>query len=414
MSEYFATSAAGIESVTAAELARLGATNIRPVAAGVRFEADLATLYRAVLELRTASRVARLLREFAAITPEMLYSQVRRVRWEDYLNPQKTLAVYATIQGMGGRTKPGPAEEPSRGAASKGGKKHAARGQQRSDRPPPGGKGITHSQYAALKIKDAIVDRLRREQGARPNIDTEDPDIRVQAHFAGGRCLLSLDAAGASLHERGYRLETTGAPLKETLAAAIVDLTGWEPPAPLFDPMCGSGTLVIEAALKALRIAPGLMRKSFACWRWPDFDQELWNRVAQAARDRILPTAPALIRGSDIDPQAIRAAQANAQRAGVGHAVQFEVQDVREIRPPEGGPGVLVLNPPYGARLGVDEDLARLYREMGVVWKEHFPGWAAWVLSGNHKLSREIELHAAEKIRLYNGPLECRLLKFPI
>lgn len=418
MQAYFATTAWGIEPITAAELARLGAENIRPVAGGVWFDGDLRLLYAANLHLRTATRIVRPLREFAAVTPEMLYSQTRRVRWEDFLNPQKTLAVYATIQGSGRRgakdetasPETDPRDKPGRKAADRRGPRKGAAA--RSSKSPA--QGISHSQYAALKIKDAIVDRLRREQGARPNIDTANPDIRVQAHFAGGRCTLSLDSSGASLHERGYRLQTTGAPLKETLAAAIVELTEWTGSVPFFDPLCGSGTIVIEAALKALRIPPGSFRKSFAFERWPDFEPALWQEVQAAARGNILPRLESPLLGSDVDPRAVEAALANAKRAGVDHAVRFEVRAAEAALPPTGAPGIIVTNPPYGTRLGDEAEVAQLYERLGEVWKQKFPGWTAFVLAGNLKLARHIGLAASAKIKLYNGPLECRLLKFDI
>ena len=213
---YFAVAARGIEPLTARELERLGAQGVRRVAGGVHFEGDMLVLYRASLWLRTASRILRPLREFAARTPEMLYSQSRRVRWEDFLHPSRTLAVQATIEGAG------------KSAERRGERSRPARDRGRSRESLAAPSRINNSMYAALKVKDAIVDRLRREQGARPNVDKEHPDFLVHAHFSGGRCTLSLDATGSSLHERGYRIRTTAAPLKETLAAAIIDLTGWD------------------------------------------------------------------------------------------------------------------------------------------------------------------------------------------
>lgn len=400
MQEYFAVAAQGIEPATAAELARLGAGNIRPAPGGVHFEADLATLYRACLWLRTPSRILRPLREFAAISAEMLYSQTRRVRWEDYLNPARTLAVQATIEGSAARRqrgKPGPP-----------GKTRPVRGDARSA--PPG--GIHHSMFAALKIKDAIVDRLRREQGARPNVDRENPDVLFHAHFSGGRCSLSLDAVGSSLHERGYRTQSAAAPLKENLAAAILELIGWDGQVPLYDPMCGSGTLVIEAALKALRIAPGLARENFACHRWPDFDGALWQKSLAEARRQKLSQAPCPIVGTDADPAAIRGAETHARRAGVDQAIRFNVRAFEDAEPPAREPGVIVTNPPYGERLGEESELAGLYQKLGELLPVRFPGWTAWILAGNLSLARHIGLAAAEKIKLFNGPIPCRLLKF--
>lgn len=412
--KYFAVSARGIERVTAAELEQLGAQNVQPVFGGVHFEGDMTLLYRASLWLRTASRILRPLRDFAAQTQEMLYSQARRVRWEDYLDPSKTLAVQATMEGAASRSAERSASGPPPGRPERGrGRESRGReGRGRGFPRKPVRQGIDNSMFAALKVKDAIVDRLRREQGARPNVDKEYPDIVVHAHFAGGRCTLSLDATGSSLHERGYRVRGAAAPLKETLAAAIVDLTGWDGQAPFFDPMCGSGTLVIEAAMKAMRIAPGLSRPSFGFQRWPQFDGKAWQRVVDEAKKEKQPPPPGGIFGADADPEAIAAAEENARRAGVGDAIRFEVRRFEEATAPTAGPGVLVCNPPYGARLGQDTELQPLYEQMGGLFQERFAGWKAFVLAGNLALARHISLPATDKIKLNNGPIDCRLLKF--
>lgn len=389
--------------MTAAELVRMGAANTRVTSGGVHFEGDLALLYRANLCLRTATRVLCPLRDFAAITPEMLYSQVRRIPWEKYLNPHKTLAVHATVQAA--KTAPSVKSSKKPKGKTKGAKKAP---------PKRGASWIANTMFPALKIKDAIVDRLRQEQGARPNVDKENPDILVHAHFAKGRCTLSLDSTGTSLHERGYRVQGSAAPLKETLAAAIIELTGWDGNTPLIDPMCGSGTLVIEAALKALHVAPGLLRKTYAFQRWADFDRALWHETEESARSEILPIPSTLLRASDIDPKAVQAAQANARRAGVGHAIRFTVQRFEDVAPTGSTRGVFVVNPPYGERMGEEEELEALYERLGEVWQERFGGWTAFVFAGNLSLARHIGLNATQKHKLNNGPLECRLLKFPI
>lgn len=399
--DYFAVSAAGLEPATASELGRLGAHEIRLGAGGVGFSADLATLYRTLLWLRSASRVLRPLREFAAGSAEMLYSQTRRARWEDWLDPTKTFAVHATL-------------ESKKSWESRGERRPASAAHRGTGR-----RGIDNSMFAALKIKDAICDRLRHEQGSRPNVDRDSPDLLVHAHFAGGRCRLSLDAVGGSLHERGYRIESVEAPLKETLAAGIIELTGWDGTQPFYDPFCGSGTLVIEAAQRALQIAPGLSRSDFACQRWPDFDAGCWNDTRQTALSLRRHDLPSRLTGTDVDPRAIDAACRNAAQAGVASAVDFTVRDVREMAPPAAPPsaaqsGTLVANPPYGERLGEAAELESLYRRFGELLRERFTGWTAWALVGNMKLARHIDLAAVEKIKLFNGPLPCRLLKFAL
>jgi putative N6-adenine-specific DNA methylase len=414
--KYFAVSARGIERVTAAELEQLGAQNVQPVFGGVHFEGDMVLLYRASLWLRTASRILRPLREFAAQTQEMLYSQARRVRWEDYLDASKTLAVQATIEGAASRA----AERATGSPPGRGDRGRETRGRDPRSRDTRGRdfhrkpvrQGIDNSMFAALKVKDAIVDRLRREQGARPNVDKDSPDIIVHAHFAGGRCILSLDATGTSLHERGYRVRGTAAPLKETLAAAIVDLTGWDCQSPFFDPMCGSGTLVIEAAMKAMRIAPGLLRPSFGFQRWPQYEGKVWQQVVDDAKQQRLPAPPGGIFGADVSADAIAAADENACRAGVGDVIRFKGGRFEETTAPAPGPGVLVFNPPYGERLGQDAELQPLYEKIGPLLTERFAGWKAFVLAGNLALARHITLPATEKVKLNNGPLDCRLLKF--
>jgi putative N6-adenine-specific DNA methylase len=409
LADYFAVSALGIEPITGEELVALGAQNVEPTVGGVKFRGDQTLLYRAHLWLRTATRILRPLREFAATTPEMLYSQVRRVRWEEYLDPQKTFAISAT-RARQSRSSPEASsfDGGSRlrgmhrpGASSRTGKKREAG----SDR-------LQNPQFAALKIKDAVVDRLRREQGARPNVDRHHPDIAIQAHFSGGRCILSLDATGSSLHERGYRVAGTEAPLKETLAAAMLAWAGWHAEMPLLDPMCGSGTLIIEGALCGLQVAPGLTRPEFAFERWPDFNPGLWQQTRSAAQARRLPRSPVPIFGSDLDPVSIAAATANARAAGVSEAIRFSTLAAEELSAPTPFPGLLVFNPPYGTRLGTEAELRCRYRKWGEVWPRRFAGWTVVMLAGNLSLARELGLQADEKLRVCNGPLDCRLLKF--
>lgn len=331
----------------------------------------------------------------------MLYSQVRRVRWEDYLNPQKTFAVFSTMEGQHRR-----GDQPPRDSQGQAPQRNID--DTRNKRP-----GIHHTQFASLKIKDAIVDRLRQEQGARPNIDTNHPDIRVDAHFSKGRCYLCLDSSGTSLNQRGYRLETGQAPLRETLAASIIRLTGWDGSVPFVDPMCGSGTLAIEAALLATRRAPGALRESFGFLKWPDYDPQLWGKTLTAAQDQIRP-ASAPIFASDIDPEVVRIAQENAKRAGVTDLIQFSVRDALELDPPASQPGIVVTNPPYGERLGEEQSLKTLYRQLTRRWKSSWAGWHVFLLSGNVKLEREISLPVKHRDPLYNGGIESRLLRYEL
>lgn len=382
---YFAVVASGVEQATAAELQRLGAVDIVPTPGGVEFVADVPTVCRCHLWLRTASRILKPLRSFAAGSAEMLYSQTRRVRWESLIRLDQTFAIHATLA----RNEP----------------------QQRASGPSLN--WLRDTRFGALKVKDAICDRMRHELGARPNVDGKNPDVSIHAHFAGGRCTLSLDATGRSLHERGYRLPSAVAPLRETLAAAILELSGWDGIEPLFDPMCGSGTLVIEAAQRACKIAAGLRPEPFAMEAWPEFDLsalEVARREATAAEV----ACGARIFASDIDAAQLSTAKEQANRGGVLNSITFSVADATAVLPPTTEPGVLVVNPPYGERLGDSEELAGTYRRLGENWKRAYSGWKIAMLAGNLTLARDVGLTAARKFRLNNGGIDCRLLVFEI
>jgi putative N6-adenine-specific DNA methylase len=368
---FFATTAKGVEEVLAAELVRLGAGDVGIESGGVRFGGGMEAAYRANLWLRTASRVLMPLAEFACETPEQLYEGVRTVAWADYLTPAMTLAVDCNLRDS----------------------------------------ALTHSGYVALKTKDGIVDEVRDRVGSRPNVDTKDPDLRVNVRLFRNRCTVSLDCSGTPLDRRGYRLDRHEAPLKENLAAALVELSGWDGTLPLVDPMCGTGTIAIEAALKSLRIPPGLLRAGFGFQRWPGFDRPLWERIVGEAREGMLATLPAPILGSDISHSAIAMANENARRAGVGELISLGRGAIGELSPPP-GPGILICNPPYGKRLGEEEELKPLYKEIGDVFKKRCKGYTAYLFTGNLELAKSVGLKATRRIVLYNGPIECRLLKY--
>jgi putative N6-adenine-specific DNA methylase len=284
---------------------------------------------------------------------------------------------------------------------------------------------ITHSGYAALRVKDAVVDRLRDRLGARPDVDPKDPDFGIVLHLARGEAAVSLDLAGAPLHRRGYRAATTLAPLKETLAAALLLLGGADPELPFVDPMAGSGTLPIEQALRARRIAPGLSR-AFGFQRWPAYrggPQSAWDRMKEEARAAILPRAPAPIVARDLHPKAIAALRRNVAAAGVAADVAVEEGDARELAP-RAARGTLASNPPYGERLGggaapgadarvQERKLAGFYRGLAEMLLRH-SGWTALLLCGNPALQRAVPLRPEIDHRLWNGPLEVRLLRWRI
>jgi putative N6-adenine-specific DNA methylase len=266
--------------------------------------------------------------------------------------------------------------------------------------------------YAALRVKDAICDQMIKRHRRRPSVDTDTPMIGLNLHIYRDEAILSLDSSGVSLHKRGYRSILVKAPLNEALAAAIVLSTGWRGEVPFVDPMCGSGTLPIEAAWIALRRPPGLTRKRFGFQGWMDFDVALWSDIRDEARRGVLKTLPAPILGSDLRSDSIHFSTTNARAAGIGHLLSFEQKDVKDAIPPPGPPGVLACNPPYGERIGEEKELRGPYRDLGEVLRSRWAGWRAFVFTGNPRLARDIGLKPVAEIPLFNGKIPCRLLEF--
>src|SRR5262249_809311 len=273
---------------------------------------------------------------------------------------------------------------------------------------------LTHSKYAALKTKDAICDQFVARCGRRPSVDVDEPMVGLNLHIYRDRAVLSLDSSGESLHKRGYRPILTKAPLNEALAADLVLLTGWDGTTAFVDPLCGSGTLPIEAAWIALRRPPGLTRKRFGFQGWMDFDIRRWTELRDEARRGVLKQLPAAVIGSDVRRDAIAFAVTNARAAGVGHLVRFQVKDLPDFRPPPRAPGTLLCNPPYGGRIGEEKELRTLYRTLGEVFRQRCAGWTAYVFSGNERLARAIGLPPAREVPLFNGKIPCRLLQFDL
>ncbi len=377
---FFATCPKGIEALLADELRALGAEAIKETRAGVAFEGTLATAYRACLWSRLASRVLLTLARFPAASAEALYAGVQQVRWGEHLDAHGTLAV--DFSGTGS--------------------------------------GITHSRFGALKVKDAIVDQLRDEAGARPSVDTERPDVRINVYLYRDEAVLSLDLSGESLHRRGYRSEAVEAPLKENLAAAILLRANWPAIAnqggAFIDLMCGSGTLPIEAALIAGDIAPGLTRDYYGFLRWKQHDAALWAELlaeAQARREAGLAKLPP-IRGYDHEARAVRYARENVAGAGLSEYIVIARRELSACVPEEAPRGLIVVNPPYGERIGEASELPALYAELGAQLKKNFPGWRAAVFTGNPELGKHMGLRANRYHTLFNGAIECRLLHFEI
>ncbi len=371
--DYFATTAKGLEDVLADELRALGFAGVTQGNGGVAFTGLKEDGWRACLWLRTANRVLQPIASFSCASPEALYEGVNALPWEERLTPRMTLAVDANLRDS----------------------------------------AITHSRFAALKTKDAIVDRLRDRCGERPNVDAKDPDLRINLHLARNHCTLSLDLAGTGLHRRGYRRDPTVAPLKETLAAGLVQLTGWDRESHFVDPMCGSGSLPLEAALMAGNMAPGLLSPTFGFQRWPGFDATAWGRLLEEAEQARRPLPANHIFGSDRDRRAVDLARRNAEASGIGATIRWFYSDFARLEPPAAR-GTLICNPPYGERIGEVEALVDFYRKIGDTLKQRWAGWTAWVFTGNLELAKRVGLKPSRRIVLFNGPIECRLLKFDL
>lgn len=365
---YFATCAGGLEHLLADELRALGASDVQPGRGGAAFAGSRAVLYRANLGLRTAVRVLVPILEAEVSSSDELYDAVRGVDWRRYLTPRHTLAVDANTRGS----------------------------------------ALTHSKFAALRVKDAICDQMTETCGSRPSVDVVCPMIALNLHVHGARAVLSLDSSGDSLHRRGYRPIQLKAPLNEALAAGILLLAGWDGSCAFADPLCGSGTLPIEAAWIALRRPPGLTRKRFGFMGWMDFDPGEWVEVRDEARRAVRKALPAPVLGSDVRTDAVAHAGQNARAAGIGHLVKLSRQDVAEVQLPQ-GPGLVVCNPPYGERIGEERELFPLYRSLAALARRS-PGWAVHVFTGNAHLAAALG-DTEEVARLHNGRIPCALLR---
>lgn len=382
MNHYFATCPKGMEYLLRDELVALGANDVREALAGAHFSGTLETAYRACLWSRLASRILLPLAEFDAADDEALYRGVQTIDWSAHLAAHGTFAVDAGT------------------ALSK----------------------LTHSQFVGLRTKDAVVDQFRQRDGSRPDVDTDEPDIRINLRLRRDRATVSLDLAGSPLHRRGWREEQGEAPLKENLAAAMLLRAHWPEVyaggGALLDPMCGSGTLLIEGALMAADVAPGLRREYFGFLGWQQHDIALWRSLLDEAKQRAETGLRALrpcFFGSDADPRMVQTAKRNAQAAGVAGFFTLDKQDMARAAPPPGvGYGLVITNPPYGERLGDRAEMPKLYRALGDTLRQRFTGWRAAVLAGDLELGRAMQLHADKRYALYNGALETVLLTFDL
>ena len=370
---YIVKTAAGLETVLAAELKEMGANGVRELKRAVAFNGDRRMMYRANYELRTALRVLIPVHAFSAYNERNLYEGVREIDWSKYMTVHDTLAIDSIANG----------------------------------------EVFKHSHYVGLLTKDAIVDQFRERSGRRPDVNTTAPTLRVHIHVQGTRVEMSVDASGASLHRRNYRRDTVEAPLSEVLASGMILLSGWNAAAPFVDPMCGSGTLAIEAAMMATRMPPQHKREGFGFFKWPDFDKKLWEDVKGTADARILSSFEFPIVASDKESRARNATTINLFSAGLDKIVRVEKMPFEKALPPEGLPGTLMTNPPYDERLKMD-DIADFYKSVGDRLKNFWPGWNAWLISSNREALKHVGLRPSRRITLFNGALECSFQKFEL
>jgi putative N6-adenine-specific DNA methylase len=373
MNQYFATVARGLETLAAQELEQLGASSVEAGFCGVSFTGDRALLYRVNLWARLPFRVLMHLDLFDCLDADDLYQGIKAIDWSEFLNPEMTLAVKATGK---------------------------------NDQ-------LNHTHFTALQVKNAIVDQQMDRFGERSDVDVQEADLRIGVHIDDNGCTVSIDSSGNSLHRRGYRPAVGAAPLKESLAAALIQMSDWQPNQMFYDPLCGSGTLPLEAGLKALNIAPGMFRDRFGFETWLDFDQVLWEQLIQEADDNRLDILPAPIWGSDRNPEVVDQAVINAKNCGLSNHIYFSPLDLAEVIAPADS-GVIFCNPPYGERLGRGSDLGAFYKQLGNVFKQQFKGWTAFVLSGNKELSQNIGLKSSQRIAVLNGTLPCQLMKYEL
>lgn len=364
----------GLEQVLAGELIELGANNVQIQRRAVSFTGDKRMLYAANFCLRTASRVLVPIISFRAKTTDDIYSHVKQLDWGLYMTATTTFQIDATVYS----------------------------------------ELFRHSQFVTYRVKDAIVDWWMEHGGVRPNVQLTNPDLNLNIHIAGDIVTLSLDSSGESLHKRGYRVANTQAPINEALAAGMLLLAGWKGQSDFYDPMCGSGTLLIEAALIARNIAPGIYRKGFAFEKWADFDADLFEDVSSDdSREREFNHK---IYGSDASFYAVQTAMKNVQSANLQRDIEMKQIRVQELRIGEEAKGdkarqtegaLVMMNPPYGERLSQEKDVLRLYQDIGTTLKHHFSGATAWIISSNEAALKCVGLRPAKRIHLVNGDLDC-------
>ncbi|MCB0433628.1 MAG: THUMP domain-containing protein [Flavobacteriaceae bacterium] len=359
----------GFEDLLADELLKLGAQDIEKGVRSVSFVGDKGFMYKSNLALRTAIKILKPIKSFWVKNEDDLYNQIHKIKWEDYLKPTGTLAVDATVHSQ----------------------------------------TFTHSKFVALKTKDAIVDRFREISGDRPNVDLRFPDLKVNVHIDRNQCTISLDTSGESLHRRGYKTDTNIAPISEVLAAGLVLLSGWDGQSDFMDPMCGSGTLLIEAAMIACNIPPNLMRKEFAFERWQDWDVELFETIEESLLKKTRDFHYKII-GYDKAPSAVRKAKQNVANAHLDAFISIKHDDFFKTEKIGEEKLHMVFNPPYGERLEID--MENFYKSIGDTLKQGYSNTDAWFITSNLEALKHVGLRPSRKIKVFNGKLESRLVKY--
>lgn len=359
----------GFEEVLAEELNKLGGQRVEKGTRMVSFYGDKGFMYKANLALRTALKILKPIKTFKVYNEASLYIGVKSIDWSEYITNHQSFVIDATVF---------------------------------SDQ-------FNHSQFVALKSKDAIVDQFKEETGNRPNIDKDYPDLRINIHIQQDLCTVSLDSSGASLHHRGYRTATNIAPINEVLAAGILLLSGWKGQSHFIDPMCGSGTFLVEAAMIACNIPPNINRKEFAFEKWRDWDNELFEKVEDSLLNKITEFHYDII-GYDKAPSAVAKAKDHARNSNLDEYISIEHKNFFESEKVTQGPLHMVFNPPYGERL--DINLERFYREIGDTLKQGYPSTQAWFITGNLEALKYVGLKPSRKIKLFNGKLESRLVRY--
>lgn len=373
MAMFFASCPTGMADLVESELKSFGLKTWEKTTGGVLFESNWAGCYKANLNSRYASRILKPILDFPAYQNEDVYNNILKHDFTKYIKPNQTLAVDAALKEC----------------------------------------KILDQRFLAMKVKDAIVDQFREKFGSRPDVENNNPDLRIHIRGYKNQYHVSIDTSGNSLFMRGYRTKTGDAPLKENLAAGLIGLAEWDKKSVMVDLFCGSGTLLIEAALMALNIAPGLERTRFGFMNYSDFDQDVWDKVVDEALSAEKKELDFKLYGYDLDKKVLQMAKENAKNAGVAEFIEFGSAPISNAYPPEGvTPGMIISNPPYGTRIGDEDNLKDVYRDLGFTLKHRFMGWTAWILSGNKDLLSEMKLKSTRKFFVFNGNIECRFLKY--